>query len=673
MNKPTAPIIFNEKGEIYSTEFDDIYFDTDSGCQQSQQVFIDGNQLPLRIQQLANNQSSSPFVIAETGFGTGLNFLFLLKTIDQCLQQKNTLSPLNIEFISVEKYPLTQQQLAKALAIVPAVKPYADVLIEQYPTTVTQSFDCYFFHGQVKLTLLYDDATSAYKTLAHKYKFANQKLVDAWFLDGFSPQKNREMWSLQLFEQLALLSKPQATLATFTVAGFVRRGLEQVGFRLQKCPSIGHKKQFLVGRFQQTLTTAAYKLRSIVNKPQRVIVVGGGIAAACTCYVLTQRGIQVTLLCKDKALAQGASSNAIGAIYPLLRLRQDNLSLFYAEAFEFARKFYETFFNNNTELNVPHQWCGVLNLSYKEELVKRQHQFEQQQPWPTQLIHGITASEASNLANIRLPYGGLLMPRAGWISPQQLCLALFEAATKTGRCHIKLAVEVSDMQQQSDGAWLLALKDQQKKLKSNTVIFCTGADSINLPFLNQLPLQAVRGQVTQVNTTDKMKKLSMVLCHKGYVTPALNAQHCIGATFDKKTQSTETTITDDEKNLAQLHQCLPNVTDWQLSDVTQSKARVRCMTPDHFPVVGVMPKIEEHRQQYARLAKDKHWPYQTRPSVYQGLYMLTGLGARGLCTAPILAEILAAELCQTPYPVNDDLLFELAPNRFVIRELIKQQ
>lgn len=149
--------------------------------------------------------------------------------------------------------------------------------------------------------------------------------------------------------------------------------------------------------------------------------------------------------------------------------------------------------------------------------------------------------------------------------------------------------------------------------------------------------------------------------------------HCIGATFDKDTFSTEAVIADDEYNLNMLNKCLPDLVNWQLSDVASSKARLRCMTPDHIPVVGAMPDISAHKVSYAHLAKDKNWRFNTPAPSIDNLYTLTGLGARGLCTAPLLAEILTADLCGYPYPVDTQMLFNLAPNRFIIRDIIKRQ
>lgn len=122
-----------------------------------------------------------------------------------------------------------------------------------------------------------------------------------------------------------------------------------------------------------------------------------------------------------------------------------------------------------------------------------------------------------------------------------------------------------------------------------------------------------------------------------------------------------------------LNNSMPNVLSWNEQNIVNSKARVRCMTPDHLPIVGPMPMIKEHIDMYPHLAKDKNWSYSEAAPYRKNLYTLTGLGARGLCSAPILAEILAADLCGLPYPVDNKQLFNLSANRFVIRDIIKRK
>ena len=376
MNSKTS-LIFQDNGAPYCKNFDDIYFDSKTGCQQSTTVFIEANKI---VDRLKNNDSL--FTIAETGFGTGLNFLLTLEAYKlannnaqlENNSQENTektttseaksLQTQKLHFISVEKYPLNKQDLAKSLLLFPHLSEFYQPLLDQYPENIEtinhDSLSFSFFDNRVNLTLYIGDATEVYSA----FKSSKEGLVDAWYLDGFSPRKNPEMWSIELFTQIARLAKEQSTLSTFTIAGLVRRQLIEVGFRLQKIETSGLKKEVLKAVYQQTkLVGKGYQTRPRITKPQHVAIIGGGIASACAAYFLTTQGVKVTLYCKDNSVAQGASSNAIGALFPLLHQQRDDISEFYEAAYWRALHLYHSLLEQG--FNFSHQWCGLLEISYK--------------------------------------------------------------------------------------------------------------------------------------------------------------------------------------------------------------------------------------------------------------------------------------------------------------------
>ena len=436
---------------------------------------------------------------------------------------------------------------------------------------------------------------------------------------------------------------------------------------------------------------SGYKLRPKIIKPQHVSIIGGGIASACAAYALTKQGIKVTLYCKDNALAQGASSNAIAALYPLLHQQADDISLFYQQAFWRAKTLYTEI--SQQGFDFPHSWCGLLELAYKESLVKRQKKFNELATWPTELIHKVDAKQASQIANITLGNGGHFMPNAGWIAPQELVKQVINAAKATGRLTIKTDVLVNTIEQiqpienktQKEEAekekthWRLSTN--KGDIDASVLVVCGGAEIIDLDFIKQLPFTSVQGQITSMKTNSVINPLSTVICHKGYLTPSSSTDqhsgiHCIGATFKKNNTSTIATKEDDEFNLNMLANCLPNLAkniNWTEQDISASKARLRCMTPDHIPMVGAMPDVQKHIETYPHLAKDKNWKYNQPTPVVKNLYVMMGFGARGLCSAPLAADILTADLCGTLYPVSNEMLFNLSPNRFVIRDIIRRK
>ena len=678
---PSAPeLSFQQDGTPYSKQFNDIYFDSESGYQQSEQVFIYGNNISNRLKKETNQ-----FIIAETGFGTGLNFLLTLQAYHK-IQQESTHHKLpKLHFISVEKYPLTKKQLIESLQALPQLKYFSGLLLAQYPNLAhdnesLEKLSFNFFDDQVTLNIIIADATQGLSSINSQ----KNGLVDAWYLDGFSPAKNPDMWSKTLFEQIGRLSKSQSTIATFTVAGFVKRQMQQVGFRTQKKAYIGNKEEMLTGVFQQNPNSnKGYQLRSTITKPQHVSIIGGGIASACVALALTKQGIKVTLYCKDNSLAQGASSNAIGALYPLLHQQADDISLFYQQAFWRAKDVYNSVIEQGFDF--PHQWCGLLEVAYKDSLAKRQQKFTELATWPKDLIHRVDAKKASHLANVDLNCGGLFMPNAGWLSPQDAVKQIINAAHTSGKLRVENNILVSQIKPIPHNKAKSINSSHQKnwqlitnkgEFDASVVVFCGGAEMIDFKWINQLPLSSVQGQVTSMKTNQNISDLSTVICHKGYLTPAHKNVHCIGATFNKDCKRTTAKPEEDQFNINMLSTCLPeltNKTGWQTKDIVNSKSRLRCMTPDHMPMVGAIPDIAKHKAVYPHLAKDKNWKYNQEAPVIDNLYVMMGFGARGLCSAPLAADILTADLCGTPYPVDNEMLFNLSPNRFVIRDIIRRK
>jgi tRNA 5-methylaminomethyl-2-thiouridine biosynthesis bifunctional protein len=664
-------LAFNKNDALYSSRFNDIYFDAATGPEQNKDVFITGNNI---IEQLT--RCTEFLTIAETGFGTGLNFLLTLKTYQSLAEGKTSLSKEknknfqlpHLTFISIEKYPLSQKELQKCLAKLPKFTGLAEQLIEQYPAGEPSSFprecELKFLNNKVTLKIIFDDATLALSKIGR----TKNGLIDTWYLDGFSPIKNPEMWSPQLFEQLARLSKDQASLSSFIMTEKIRQQLIDAGFRPHQQPITHNNKEILTAKFQQNKTSGkGYQLRPKITKPEQVAIIGGGIASACAAYALTKQGIKVTLYCQESTVAQGASSNSIAAVYPLLHQKKDDISEFYQQAFWHAKKLYQELLANG--FSFSHDWCGLLDVSYKSALQDRQKLFDKINAWPKQLIHSVDANQATNIAGVELEFGGLFMPNAGWVAPSELVEQLFNAAEKSGFLRIETSTKVQSIEKSVDGTW--QLKTNKGNINEKVLIVCGGAETLHINMVNELPLTSVRGQITDMKTNEKIKNLSTILCHKGYLTPKNNNIHCIGATFDKDDFDTSVREKDDDFNLNMLKRCLPKVTQWQSSDISKSKARLRCMTPDHLPIVGAMPNIKVHQEIYPHLAKDKNWQYNQAAPCIENLYVMTGFGARGLCSAPLLADIIAADICGTPYPVNSKMLFNLSPNRFVIRDIIK--
>lgn len=240
----TAPTIKNnirwdDKGVPHSIHFQDKYFCTQNGYEEYRHISAGGNDLGGRFAQLDPSVNGT-FIIIETGFGTGMCFSCIWELWDQAAPRSWTL-----HFISVELYPLSTEDVDRALSVWPPLAKYRTALVEQYRPFPNGIHDWSFKENRVRLTIVFEDVVDALKKILEN-NIAPLK-ADAWLLNGFSPFANPRMWAPEVFKGMALLSKPGTTLSTFTVAGHVRRGLEAEGFVLEKIPGYGTKKQMLRG------------------------------------------------------------------------------------------------------------------------------------------------------------------------------------------------------------------------------------------------------------------------------------------------------------------------------------------------------------------------------------------------------------------------------------------
>jgi tRNA U34 5-methylaminomethyl-2-thiouridine-forming methyltransferase MnmC len=231
-------------GQPFSSTYQDIYFSTDDGVAETNYVFIEGNQLEARWQSL----NTETFTIIETGFGTGLNFLCVCQKWLSFLQYNAQNHLVNkafnksypqLHFISVEKHPLSLVDTTIALAGFASLAPFTQVLLSRYDALLASQTSITLFDDIITLTILQGDATDCLRQEHYQ--------ADTWFLDGFAPSKNPDMWQPELFIEIARLSKPNATFATFTSAGVVKRGLQNAGFNVKKRVGFGKKREMLVG------------------------------------------------------------------------------------------------------------------------------------------------------------------------------------------------------------------------------------------------------------------------------------------------------------------------------------------------------------------------------------------------------------------------------------------
>jgi len=650
-----AQLDWDENGNPISRAFADVYFSNESGLAETRHVFLTQNDLQARFTALSVD---GRLVIGETGFGTGLNFLCAWQLFEACATPGARL-----QFVSVEKYPLNRVDLERALALWPELKVFADPLLDQY-VAIHEGFQRLVFDGgRVTLTLLIGDALEMLPQLDGQ--------IDAWFLDGFAPSKNPEMWTPELFAELARLAAPGSTIGTFTSTGWVRRALNAAGFKMKRVPGIGHKWEVLKGAFigwpEDVPAPAPAKpwfARPVLELEERkALVIGAGLAGCATAASLAARGWQVSLLERHADLAQEASGNPQGVLYLKLSAHGTALSQLILSGFGHTRRLLECL-----QRGVDWGDCGVLQLAFDEK--ERERQAQLAEAFSPDLLHVLERPEAEARAGIALSSGGLFYPEGGWVHPPALC------RYQAGQPNIRLLPHHDVVELRREGehwqAW-----DGERLLDSAPVVVLAGAAEVKrFAASADLPLKRIRGQITRLTETPSSRSLNTVVCAEGYVAPGRLGEHTLGASFDFKSDDLTPTTAEHLGNLELLREISEDLTQ-RLSvnalpaEQLEGRAAFRCTSPDYLPIVGPLANKEAFLEAYAVLRKDARQVPQTACPWLDGLYVNSGHGSRGLITAPLSGELIAAWLDNEPLPLPRSVAEACHPNRFVLRGLIR--
>ncbi|MDD1508271.1 bifunctional tRNA (5-methylaminomethyl-2-thiouridine)(34)-methyltransferase MnmD/FAD-dependent 5-carboxymethylaminomethyl-2-thiouridine(34) oxidoreductase MnmC [Pseudomonas sp. CNPSo 3701] len=646
-----AQLDWDEQGLPSSRQYADVYFSRENGLEETRYVFLDNNDLPRRFAAL---QPGEKLVVGETGFGTGMNFLCAWQLFDE-----QAAADARLHFVSVEKHPLSETDLQRALALWPALERYSQQLLQAYRCLNPGFQRLVFDDGRVVLTLIVGDALAMLPQLDAR--------IDAWFLDGFAPSKNPEMWTPELFAQLARLSAPGTTLGTFTATGYVRRGLIESGFAMKRVPGLGKKWEVMCGAFTGQASNQAKPWFARPNQhrqERRALVIGAGLAGCATAASLAKRGWQVTVLERHGAAAQEASGNPQGVLYLKLSAHGTALSRLIVDGFGYTRRLLE-------RLHKGQDWddCGVLQLAFDEREAQRQAKLAA--AFPSTLLRCLDRQQAELQAGIGLATGGLFYPDAGWVHPPALCTQLLDHPAIRLKCHQEaLALE------HLDGQWR-ALSDQEILAEAPVVVICSAADTLRFAQSAHLPLKRIRGQISRLPASLRSAELSTVVCAEGYVAPERQGEHTLGASFNFDSDDLTPSSAEHASNLDLLREISSDLAarlDADTLDPTtlQGRAAFRCTSPDYLPIIGPLADAEQFATAYAVLARDARQVPPIPCPWQQGLYINSGHGSRGLITAPLSGELIAAWLENEPLPVPRDVADGCHPNRFMLRQLIRK-
>lgn len=570
-------------GTPYSEAFGDVYHNAKGGIEKKRHVFLGGNGLPRRW------AGRGRFVILETGFGLGLNFLVTLQA-----WRRDPERCARLHFVSIEKHPFSLQDLRTLHERYPELEAEAAELHAHWPVLVPGGHRAELENGSVVLTLFFGDIK-----VLRDLRLA----ADAFYLDGFSPAKNAEMWTPAVLRSISRLAAPGATAATWSVAGDVRRALELTGFAVEKRPGFGNKKEMTVAR-----DTRGGEVSYLKNR--KATVVGAGLAGAAVCERLCARGWEVDLYERHAAPAQEASGNHAGAFHPVVTLDDSLFARITRASFLFSLSYWKRF------AEIRWDPCGVLQLARDAREEASQRAAIAALAPPPDYAQYATREEASAHAGVPVAASGLWFPQGGWIKPASLVRAQLEACGSRLRQHYN--TEISSLE------------------GKDVVILANAAEAPKLHPVPHLRLRQVRGQLTHVAAED-IEAPHAVLLRGGMLLPPVDGTCVVGASFDLDDDDPSPRAESDAGNLERLNRILS--TPIRISNV-ESKVGFRSVAPDRLPVAG---KIDG------------------------GVYGAFAYGSRGLLWAGLAAELIASELEGEPLPLEGKLVDALDPLRFARR------
>ena len=595
-----------------SKQFGDVYFSKDNGLLETRHVFLNGNDLTERLSQLHDYQY---FCVGETGFGTGLNIL----TLWQLWQQVRLDNHSHLHVVSVEKFPLNKADLIRALNVWTELKPLAEKLIQQYPLPIAGCHRLSFPEERFSIDLWLGDAQDIFPTIP------KTQTVNAWFLDGFAPSCNPDMWQANVLDHMVRLSDFGTTFASFSVAGVLKRGLKQHGIQISRPRGFGHKREMLKAiwldtsqtetQSQDSETTIAAPPKSETSKQRKIAIIGAGIAGLSSAWAFAQRGHQVTIYEQNEPLS-GASGNPLALLNPKLCPIEQAHEHLMTLSWQHALNFYPQF---KAFRPIQVQQIALKNADELSGLVEQ---------YPENVLTANTTLECFP----ETEFPSLTLHQAGAVSPHQLRDEILQ--------HANIRIEkVKISRLESTDSQVTLWQDQQIIAITDHAIVCCAKQSAEL-FENYPVLKPIRGQVSWVENSQRPLALDQAYSYGGYCTQ-LDASHLLlGASFYPNRDDCDVLAEDHVHNYELIHNVFPKYAQGLPSvDTWQGRASVRAQSLDYLPLVG---KIQNFGQ----------------------IYTFAGLGSKGFLFAPLCSEILAALILGELCPVPQSLLDKLNPQRF---------
>ena len=655
-----------------SGEFDDVYFSHADGLAESRHVFIAGNKLPERLANLAPYQC---FTIAELGFGTGLNLLAIWQLWRQLRASQSNLATARLQFITTEMHPISLADLTEILALwakrAPDLADSIEQLLTVYPSLIKGCHRLNFNDDNLTVDIWFGDATDSLAKLA-KNQSLKQPQVDAWLLDGFAPSCNQSLWTDAIFAQLKRLSNTGTTVATYSCAGVVKRGLNNVGFTLKKIKGFGRKNEMLTATMGEDFALQdnaaydndySYSYESCFENSS-CIIIGAGVVGLMMVRSLANRGIAVTLVDRAAPLA-GASGNPRALLAPKMTPIHHVDEHLHTMGYLYSCRLYRQLNEQAEQLNSQQKYSNLAAIIETtgaiDLLLKANIDSTQITDYPDDLAITLTTIEAEQLTGLTNQdlAENLYLPQSGLVNPQ----ALKEIILKHPLIHF-MSLQVTEIEEKESCVSVCGYqgdkndqpsKDKQITIQADNVVICAAYESHQLD-KRIFDCRKIRGQLSWFTpTAEQLKKLpKLPLKYGGYCTlftplttdaelnsvAASTPQFLLGASFVRNDIRTDIRAEEHQVSRDKLIKAIPEL-DSIIPIETQNwqaRAGVRTQTPDYHPMVG-------------QLSDSKR------------LWVMSAMGAKGYAFAPICAETLADRMLGAFAPLSIEMLSKLSPNR----------
>ncbi|HEX6018845.1 MAG TPA: FAD-dependent 5-carboxymethylaminomethyl-2-thiouridine(34) oxidoreductase MnmC [Burkholderiaceae bacterium] len=634
MIEPLRPahVDFSDAAAPRSPDYDDVYHARGGAFAQARHVFIAGNGLPQRWARRTH------FTILETGFGLGHNFLATWAAWRDDPQRCE-----HLWFLSLDKHPLSRADMrhAHAHGDEPAL---ARELIEAWPPLTPDLHRLDFAHGRVHLLLAFGDiATWLPRWVAQ---------VDAFYLDGFAPSKNPEMWQPRVLQRLGRLAASDATVATWSSARVVRNALAGADFAVTRSAGFDTKRDMLIGHHRPQHRTPPPAGQLYGGGVDAVTIVGAGLAGAATARALAGLGVRCRVFDALPAVAQAGSGMPAGLLHGVVHGADTPHTRWFRAAALHAQAAI-------APLIVQGRVRGCLDGALRCEHALdhgSMNALVQRQGLPPEYVQALSATEAGARAGCTLARPAWCYPGGGWIEAQSLARAWLDSPS----IELTLRSRVHRVATDARGGWRLLDARDSTLARSDQVVLAHAADAAQLlDGCDPWPLMRSRGQVTLLSAAAAVWRPALPVAGDGYAIALPDGRLLCGATNDLDDEEPALRDADHRRNLA----ALQRLSGQPCPAPPQLDGRVgwRLHTRDRLPLLGGVP-LPAHARSGA--------PRQEQPRFvarHAGLYMLTALGSRGLTQAALAGETVAAMIAGTPLPIGGALLDAVDAARFAAR------